>query len=86
MNNDKAWERVERQMEREDNASDRARQLALSEERLGNALLELEQYKGKYKALNSAYKELLEQLFPNQNEATDSEGGRHIFYSEEDVR
>ena len=55
-------------------------------ERLGNTLLELEQMRGKYAALNSAYKELLEQLFPNQNEATDSEGSRHIFYSSEDLQ
>ena len=62
------------------------REIALSEERLGNALLELEKVKGKYSALNSAYKELLEQLFQgNQNEAVDSEGSRHIFYSKDDL-
>ena len=61
------------------------REEALQAERLGNALLELEKYKAKYQALNAAYKDLLEVIFPNQDVAVDSEGGRHIFYSEEDV-
>jgi len=61
---------------------DTDRQLALSEERLGNALLELEQYKGKYKALNTAYKELLEQLFQEPTEYT----GRHIIMTEDDIK
>jgi len=65
---------------------DADRQLALSEERLGTALLELEKVKGKYSALNTAYKELLEQLFGSDNTATDSEGSRHIFYSSEDLQ
>jgi len=59
------------------------RHLAQTEERLGNTLLELEKVKGKYLALNSAYKELLEQLF--KSEQIEDEEGRHIFYTEEDI-
>ena len=43
--------------------TDNERQLALLEERLGNTLMQLEEYKGKYIALNAAYKELLNNLF-----------------------
>jgi len=63
------------------NESDR--HLGQIEERLGNALLELEKVKGKYLALNAAYKELLEQLF--KSDRIEDEEGRHIFYSSEDI-
>jgi len=61
--------------------TDSDRHLAQTEERLGTTLLELEKVKGKYLALNSAYKELLEQLFQPEQ----SEEPRHFFYGPEDI-
>jgi len=65
--------------------TDSERHLVQIEERLGNTLLELEKVKGKYTALNAAYIALLEQLFGNEVEVEVEEGGRHIFYSSEDI-
>jgi len=62
--------------------NDSERHLAQTEERLGNALLELEKVKGKYAALNSAYTQLLNVLF---DDADTDEEGRHIFYSADDI-